>query len=632
MDLKKLKKRVLIWLIASFMVPPVVWLAAGTYIDIWNFNELIRIMLSPFIWLYIIVYVGLTIYAINRPLSKLMMVLGHTDDLDEQEFDAALGQVNQIPIWYFVLMSVYCVAGPNVALLGQTLGERFLDGFEYALANLLGIPLILLFTIPFFIKFTQALERYTANLNVSGTKCFLNLRAKLLISFLLNIIGALLTLIITGLAILYKTDAEVVLAVFTQRFLLVGGVVLIISTINLALTEGQITRPVQKLTLALSGIFTVFSRGEGSLATGLNITSRDELGYISRRFNTFMQTLGSIIDQIKSLAVESNQNSDELLKLSNTARSAVENAESSSQHIMSLMMRIEGDGKRYLEYSRDVKEFIHETSRKIAMQNDATNSISEENRRITEELSGEIDQSRNRLEYVQKAEQASDEAQQSIQNSVKQMLSIQQSSKRITEVLHVINDIAERTNLLAMNAAIEAAHAGDSGRGFAVVAGEIRGLAEMTGENSRNIDTSIKTIVDEINLTEQQARETSAKMSESFQDLHQLTGGLQQTISVITELGNKSAVMSSHLDELVRDSRGITESAKTSDERISSISGGLDDLVKALVEAEASVDEVYRSIVEQREVFTRTEASIIANSEGIRRLYDTVKGFTTDGE
>jgi methyl-accepting chemotaxis protein len=632
MDLKKLKKRVLIWLIASFMVPPVVWLAAGTYIDIWNFNELIRIMLSPFIWLYIIVYVGLTIYAINRPLSKLMMVLGHTDDLDEQEFDAALGQVNQIPIWYFVLMSVYCVAGPNVALLGQTLGERFLDGFEYALANLLGIPLILLFTIPFFIKFTQALERYTANLNVSGTKRFLNLRAKLLISFLLNIIGALLTLIITGLAILYKTDAEVVLAVFTQRFLLVGGVVLIISTINLALTEGQITRPVQKLTLALSGIFTVFSRGEGSLATGLNITSRDELGYISRRFNTFMQTLGSIIDQIKSLAVESNQNSDELLKLSNTARSAVENAESSSQHIMSLMMRIEGDGKRYLEYSRDVKEFIHETSRKIAMQNDATNSISEENRRITEELSGEIDQSRNRLEYVQKAEQASDEAQQSIQNSVKQMLSIQQSSKRITEVLHVINDIAERTNLLAMNAAIEAAHAGDSGRGFAVVAGEIRGLAEMTGENSRNIDTSIKTIVDEINLTEQQARETSAKMSESFQDLHQLTGGLQQTISVITELGNKSAVMSSHLDELVRDSRGITESAKTSDERISSISGGLDDLVKALVEAEASVDEVYRSIVEQREVFSRTEASIIANSEGIRRLYDTVKGFTTDGE
>jgi methyl-accepting chemotaxis protein len=212
------------------------------------------------------------------------------------------------------------------------------------------------------------------------------------------------------------------------------------------------------------------------------------------------------------------------------------------------------------------------------------------------------------------------------------MLNIQQSSKRIVEILHVINDIAERTNLLAMNAAIEAAHAGDSGRGFAVVAGEIRGLAEMTGENSRNIDASVKTIVDQIDITEQQARDTSAKMEESFQDLHQLTGGLQQTISVITALGEKSAVMAGHLEDLVRDSRGITESAKISDERITSISDGLGNLVSSLATAEQSVDQVYRAIRDQREVFARTESSIVANSEGIRRLYETVKGFDTGRE
>jgi hypothetical protein len=346
MELKRAKNRVLAWLIAAFMVPPVVWLGAGTYINIWSVAELVKILLSPFIWIYILVYLGLTVFAISRALNSLFELLGRVDTLDDDELHRGIDTINRIPSLFFILMSIYCVVGPNVALLGQTLGERFLDGFEYLLANLLGIPLILLFTIPFFIEFIRSLEAYTSAMNVSGTKRFLNLRAKLLISFLLNIIGALLTLVITGLAILNKTDTSAVVEVFTVKFLVVGAIVLVISAVNLALTEGQITRPVQELTLALSEIFTVFSRGQGSLVHEIKITSRDELGYISRRFNTFMETLNGIIRQVQTLAVESNRTSEELIRLSTNARSAVENAENSSQEIMSLMERIAHRGRR----------------------------------------------------------------------------------------------------------------------------------------------------------------------------------------------------------------------------------------------------------------------------------------------
>lgn len=303
-------------------------------------------------------------------------------------------------------------------------------------------------------------------------------------------------------------------------------------------------------------------------------------------------------------------------------------AEESSRQIIELMKSIRESGRDYLDHSREVRDFIHATGKNILEQENSTESITAENQEIASELNEEMSKSRQRLVAVQNTEKASDEARKSIQNSVNQMIGIQKSSKQILDILHVINDIAERTNLLAMNAAIEAAHAGDTGRGFAVVAGEIRGLAEMTGENSRNIDASIKSIVQEINSSEIQARKTAEKMEESFQELHALTGGLNETIEVISSLGNKSNFMYEHLQELSRNSKSISKSAETSDSRIESISGGLLKLVEQLQNAEHKVEKVYNSIEEQSAVFAETADSIESNTRDIQSLYDMVKGFS----
>lgn len=162
---------------------------------------------------------------------------------------------------------------------------------------------------------------------------------------------------------------------------------------------------------------------------------------------------------------------------------------------------------------------------------------------------------------------------------------VSQGVSGITEMTEVIHDVAERTNLLSMNAAIQAAHAGSAGKAFAVVAGEIRVLAEATGGNAARIAASLGAIVDQIKASDAISARTGETFRSVIADVSAISDEMARLLDFLAEMASGGAQVTSGLEELRGDSALVRELyARMSEEVISM----LDELQKIAAISEDS--------------------------------------------
>jgi methyl-accepting chemotaxis protein len=140
--------------------------------------------------------------------------------------------------------------------------------------------------------------------------------------------------------------------------------------------------------------------------------------------------------------------------------------------------------------------------------------------------------------------------QESMQETIKSVEDISRSVDGIASAIKIIGAIAANTNLLAMNAAIEAAHAGEAGRGFAVVADEIRRLSETTRENSRNISKTLSNIIEGINVTTKRSGDTNGLINTMSREITSFATSITEMIESLTDMTNESSKITSALDKV----------------------------------------------------------------------------------
>jgi len=197
-----------------------------------------------------------------------------------------------------------------------------------------------------------------------------------------------------------------------------------------------------------------------------------------------------------------------------------------------------------------INELVAKLNLSINQQSDSVNSSSVITETMVNSLKNTSDLSRKERESVMNLIDNAAKGQGAMKETVQAVQDISTSVEGIASAIKIISTIAANTNLLAMNAAIEAAHAGDAGRGFAVVADEIRRLSESTRENSRNIAQTLSNIINGINTTSKRTGDTNELINEMSGDINSFGSTMAQFIDTLTRLSADSSEITSSLNEL----------------------------------------------------------------------------------
>ncbi|MEO5339146.1 MAG: methyl-accepting chemotaxis protein [Magnetococcus sp. MYC-9] len=212
-----------------------------------------------------------------------------------------------------------------------------------------------------------------------------------------------------------------------------------------------------------------------------------------------------------------------------------------------------------------------------------------------EELTASISEVRSRCES---ASREADEAKRNAQDTFSVMQKLGVSAQEIGKVVAVISNIAEQTNILALNASIEAAGAGEAGKGFAVVANEVKELARQTSEATRMISEKIGQIQDTTNaagIATQQVGEIIKRLSGANSEILQAVDEQSRTVADISHsMVEVSAETAAVTKRVVDASAGIGEVSRN----VQEISAGIDEVTRNVVEASSGVDGMTQSIVE----------------------------------
>ncbi len=309
----------------------------------------------------------------------------------------------------------------------------------------------------------------------------------------------------------------------------IASIAIVLTIVIIVLLLSYLFKPLNRLGEMVNDL----AEGEGDLTKRLDVNGKDEIAKISKDVNTFIEKIQALVSNSKKT---STQNASVAQELNTTSTSIKQGAGKASSLVNDTVTK----GEMIVKDVSSTLSSAQTNSKNLENAGENLSTIQQEMSKLNQMLNQTAVQS---LELSDKLSQTS------------------QNTAEVKEVLTVINDIADQTNLLALNAAIEAARAGEHGRGFAVVADEVRKLAERTQKSLAEINTTINVVVQSVN--------------DVSSDLNQAAKGIEETSQVSEKLRNvvdeNAQIINKSIDANLQNTKEYQEVSKSVDEIIEQV-------------------------------------------------------------
>ena len=268
---------------------------------------------------------------------------------------------------------------------------------------------------------------------------------------------------------------------------------------------------------------------EGDLQHRIDITILDDFGVLTTSINEMIDKLSAmikgLIDSTETVSYTSKIINASVFNSSNAIddfNTMLEKINSNSSEQNNLVLEADKNISRLAKSVRVIREHLVEQSNSVA-------TISSSVTQMTANIGSVAETAEKARGSAEMLTIKSQQGRNSIQNAIQTMQEIQKSSAEVQKFVNIIKNLASQTNLLSMNAAIEAAHAGEYGQGFAVVAEEVRNLAESSAKSARNIQQHIEEMI----VTIDNGVDTINSAGESFMEISR---GVEETATFVSEI------------------------------------------------------------------------------------------------